>query len=127
MTGFLAKQTEEGVSVTHHRVARRVEFKIDFPNTPSRESSESTEDEIEGNTSAVANTSKYESGLRSVFRLQIAVRPRLTYGAPDQPRISVVIRKNIWPQLAVRMARAAVRHSASVALRGSTSSEVGDT
>jgi hypothetical protein len=68
MTGFLAEQTEERIAVTHHRVARRVEFKVDFPDAPSRESSESTEDDVEGNTSAVADTSKYESDRWLVFR-----------------------------------------------------------
>ena len=63
-----AEEAEEGVAVTHHGVARRVEFKVDFPDAPSRESSESTEDEVEGNTSAVADTSKYESDRWLVFR-----------------------------------------------------------
>ena len=61
MTGFLAKKTEEWITVTHHRVARRVEFKVDFPDAPSRKSSEGTEDKVEGNTSAIADTSEYES------------------------------------------------------------------
>ena len=67
VTGLLAEQTEEWITVTHHRVARRVEFKVDFPDAPSRESSEGTEDKVEGNTSAIADTCKYESSTRSIF------------------------------------------------------------
>jgi hypothetical protein len=67
MTGFLAEQSEKWITVTHHRVARRVEFKVNFPDAPSRECSEGTEDKVEGNTSAIADTSEYESGPRSVF------------------------------------------------------------
>jgi hypothetical protein len=71
MTGFLAEQTEEGITVTHHRVARRVEFEVDFPDSPSRESSEDTEDNVESDTGAVADTGKDESSLESVFCMAI--------------------------------------------------------
>ena len=58
VTGLLAEQTEEWVTVAHHGVARRVECEVDFPNSPSRPSGEETEDDVESDTSAVADTGK---------------------------------------------------------------------
>ena len=70
VTGFLAEQTEEWVTVTHHGVARRVECEVDLPDSPSRVSSEDTEDEVDGNTGAVADTGKDESNLELVFHAE---------------------------------------------------------
>lgn len=95
VTGLLAEQTEKWVTVTHHRVARRVEREVDLPDGPSGVSGEDTEDDVESNTSAVADTGKDESNLKSVFKAENVVHMGLTHGAPDQPRMSVVIRKNI--------------------------------
>ncbi|KAI7110378.1 hypothetical protein KC339_g146 [Hortaea werneckii] len=85
---LLAEEAEEWVAVTAHRIARGVHVEENLPQGPTAEACEDTEDDED------------------------------TYGAPDQPRISVVIRKNIWPQDAVLMARAATRHSASEQVRG---------
>ena len=41
-----AEEAEEGFAVTHHGVARGVEFEVDFPDGPSGESSEGTEDNV---------------------------------------------------------------------------------
>jgi hypothetical protein len=95
VTGLLAEQTEEWVTVTHHGVARRVECEVDLPDGPTRVSSEDTEDDVESNTGAVADTGEDESSLTLVFHAAIIIINRTTYGAPDQPRMSVVIKKNI--------------------------------
>jgi hypothetical protein len=71
VTGFLAEQTEEWVTVTHHGVARRVECEVDFPDSPSRPSSEETENDVESNTGSVADTGKDESSLKSVFHAEM--------------------------------------------------------
>lgn len=117
-----AEEAEEGVAVTHHGVARRIEIEVDFPDGPAGEGGEDSEDQVQCHTGAVSDTGEDEAGrikisICGIGRSVMALG--MTYGAPDQPRMSVVMRKNIWPQLAVLMARAAPRHSASVALRGS--------
>ena len=122
VTRAFAEEAEEGVAVTHHWVARRIEVQVDFPDGPAGESGEDSEDDVQCDTGAVsdagedeARTIKVSNG--GIDRSELVFRA--TYGAPDQPRMSVVMRKNIWPQLAVLIARAALRHSESVALRGS--------
>jgi len=73
VTGLLAEQTEEWVTVTHHGVARRVECEVDLPDGPTRVSSEDTEDDVESNTGAVADTGKDESSLMLVSHAEMVV------------------------------------------------------
>lgn len=98
VTRAFAEETEEGIAVTHHGVARRVEIHEDFPNGPAGEGSENTEDEVQRDTGAVSDTGEDEAGRIDVSECKIdrgKVVLGKTYGAPDQPRMSVVMRKNI--------------------------------
>jgi hypothetical protein len=74
VTGFLAEQTEERITVAHHGVARRVECEVDLPDGPSRVSSEDTEDDVESNTGAVADTGKDESDLKLVYHAERIIK-----------------------------------------------------
>jgi hypothetical protein len=69
MTRFLAKESEEWITITHHWVARGIEFEVDFPDGPAREGGEYTEDDIESDTSAVADTGEDETGRLSELNL----------------------------------------------------------
>ena len=58
VTRAFAEETEEGVAVTHHGVARRVKIHEDFPDGPARECRKNSEDKIKCDTGAVSNTRK---------------------------------------------------------------------
>jgi hypothetical protein len=46
VTRAFAEKSEEGVAVTHHWVARRIEIKVDFPDGPAGEGGEDSENEV---------------------------------------------------------------------------------
>jgi hypothetical protein len=93
MTHFYTEESQEWVTEGLHRIARGVEEQESLPDDPAAPSSEDTKDEIESDTSTVANTGEYES-VKIVSYADLSLQYQ-TYGAPDQPRISVVMRKNI--------------------------------
>jgi hypothetical protein len=71
VTRAFAEETEEGVAVTHHGVARRVEIHEDFPDGPAGEGGEDAEDEVECDTGAVSDTGEDEAGTGTVSRCMI--------------------------------------------------------
>lgn len=66
MACLFAEDSEKKIAETLHWEARRVELDENFPEHEARDTGENTEDDIEGNTGAVANTSKDEASRCSV-------------------------------------------------------------
>lgn len=98
VTRAFAEESEEGVAITHHWIARGIEVEVDFPDGPAGESGEDSEDDVQCDSGAVSDTGENEARTIEVSSSRIdrgVLVFRMTYGAPDQPRMSVVIRKNI--------------------------------
>lgn len=66
MAGLFAEDSEEKIAETQHWEARRVQLDEDLPEHETRDTSEDTKDDVEGNTGAVANTSEDETARTSV-------------------------------------------------------------
>lgn len=72
VTGAFAKESEEGVAVTHHWVTGRIEVQVDFPDGPTGESGEDTEDKVQSDTSAVSDTRENEAITMRISKCKIS-------------------------------------------------------